>query len=526
MRGRRFGMVLLFLCFVPSFAGNSSNVFQKPAGKDNEPLAERARALVFDGMQQLYNFDVGGADEKFREAIAAAPRYPRAYLSRALAPLWKSFVSRADTDYENALRLLTEAIDTATSYLDEVNGNDADALVCLGTAYGYRTYVHFVRKSYLNAAWDARQCYGYLADAVEADSECYDAYLGLGLYHFSVATIPKPLQWIMGILGVEGNRDLGVREMELTAKNGTFHAVEARFFLVQLYPWYKGDFETSEKMADELIREYPANTVFLYVKGFMELRREDVAGAMPYFLRMKEVENPYFTIINKFAEYRLGDCYFRLGNYVRSKTAYLAFLRMNNGSQFEAVASYQAGLAAEMLGDRESALPLYRRAKSFQGEHGDDIYAARHAGKLLLAPLSMVDSLIIVGRNYSRLGRPGKAVEVYTELLTAYSMNNDERAEVVYRLAECYYDEDRFDDAAEQFRVVTGLKVNLEVWVLPWSHYMLGQIALKKGDVTAAKQEFAYVDEYDGYDHKNWLTFRVERQLEKLALDESSRRLK
>lgn len=517
MRCRLIVRVVVFFCVFPSFGGRFADAFQVPGDKSDYRAVEHARSLVLDGMQQLYNFDVEGAEKRFNEAINEEPRYPRPYLSRALAPLWKSFVSRADSDYAEAISLLTETIERGVTYLDDVNDKDADVLACLGTAYGYRTYIHFVRKSYLKAAWDAKQSYGYLAEAVQADSQCYDAYLGLGMYHFSVATIPKPLQWIMGVLGVDGDRDLGIREIELAAKKGTFNAVEAKFFLMQLYPWYKGDFEVSEKMSDELIREYPANTVFLYVKGFMKLRRDDVAEAMPYFLRMREVENPYFVVINKFAEFRLGDCYFRLGDYARSKAAYQAFLRMNNGGQFEAVASYQAALATEMLGNRKAALPLYRRAKNFQGEHGDDIYAARHAGKLLLSRLSMVDSLIIIGRNYSRAGKSAKAIAVYTDLLTGYSMSNDERAEVLYRLGECYYDAERFDDAAEQFRAVTGLKVNLEVWVVPWSHYMLGQIALKRGDVATAKQEFAFVDEYDNYDHKNWLTFRVERQLEKLA---------
>lgn len=489
------------------------------SGSPDRVALERVRSLTLEGLRALYNFDVEGANQKFDEAIALEPRHPRSYLSRAMAPLWKSFVTRSQSDYEEAVRRIDATIDVAQNYLDEINEHDADVLTCLGTAYGYRAYAHTVNKSFLKAAWDAKKSYDYLSDAVNADPHFYDAYLGLGLYHFAVAMVPKPLQWLIGILGVDGDRDLGIREIELAARKGIYNSAEAKYFLVQFYPWYKGDFEASEKLIDELLRAYPRNTVFLYAKGFMKLRQNNVTAALPYFLKMKEVSNPYFSIINKFAELRIGECYFRFGDYSRAHDAYMMFLAMNNPAkrdQFEAVASYHAGLAAEMMGDRPSAIPLYLWAKNFDAVHGDDMYAARHAARLLSSPLSPLDSLLIVARNYHRRSMYPKAMETYITIVREYTPTNDQRAEAVYRMGECLFDQEKYDDAAEQFRMVLGLTVPSERWVLPWSHFMLGQIAMKRQDYATAKKEFELVGEYDGYDHKNWLTFRTEQELEKL----------
>lgn len=477
---------------------------------------ERVRLLTQEGVQALYNFQVERANNKFSEAISIEPRYPRPYYSRALAPLWKAFATRSQADYEESLRLLSDAIEVGLNYIDEVDEDDADVLTTLGLAYGYRTYIHVVNKSYVKVAFDAKKSYDYLSEAVNADPQFYDAYLGLGIYHFSIATIPKPLQWIIGILGVEGDRDLGIREIELAARRARYNAAEAKYFLIQFLPWYKGDFETSEKLVDELIKAYPSNTVFLYAKGFLKLRQQDITSALPHFQKMKEEGGSYFSIISKFADYRLGECYFRLGDYSRAKEAYLAFLEVNNGGQFEANASFHAGLASEMTGDREAALPLYLRARNFSGTHGDDSYASRVSARLLALPLTLVDSLLIAARNLHRCGLYDRSVQLYVDILRSYSLTNDQRAEAVYRMGDCLFDDEKFDEAEEQFRTVAGLTATSERWVLPWAHFMLGQIAMKRQDHATAKREFERARDYDGYDHRGWLTFRAEQELERL----------
>lgn len=477
---------------------------------------DRAREMTLEGMRALYNFQVECANDKFDEAVRLEPRYPRPHYARTLPALWRAIASRSQADYEESLLLLSSAIEIGLRYLDEVDDEDPDVLTTLGLAYGYRTYIHVVNKSYLKAALDAKKSYDYFTEAIIADPQFYDAYLGLGVFHFAVASIPRPLQWLIGILGIDGDHDRGIREIELAARRGRFTAAEAKYFLIQFLPWYKGDFETSERLVDELIHSYPSNTVLLYAKGFLKLRQNEADQALTYFQRMKKVSSPYLSIINKFADYRIGDCYFRLGNYRQAKEAFLTFLEVNNGGQFEATASLHAGLAAELLGDRDAAIPLYLRAKNFSGSHGDDNHASRVSSRLLVSPLTLVDSLLIAARNLHRSGRYDRAVRLYTDILHTYSLTNDQRAEAVYRMGECLFDEGKLDEAEEQLRIVLGLSVTSERWVHPWAHFMLGQIAMMRKDYAAAKRTYERVKDYDDFDHSGWLNFRTEQELERL----------
>ena len=491
-----------------------------------EPASiERIHALTLEGLQYLYNFELERANEKFAAASSIDPLHPRPLVSMSLAPLWRHISTRSAVDYEEVVLRTTNAIEAGERFLERYERDPkdtdarrarADALTCIGIAYGNRAFAHALAKSYLKSAWDGKKCYDYFRDAAAMDPKFYDAYLGLGLLHFGVSYIPKPLQWIVSILGIEADRERGVKEIVLAGKKGKFTTVEAKYYLAQFLPWVKGDFEGSTQLMEELVQEYPRNTVFLYARGFLKLRQNRVDSALPYFMRMKANADPYFWVVDAFADLRIGDCYFRRGEYRKAYEAFTGFLAVRTPFQFEALGSYYAGIALELLGDRVAALALYDRASRAEAKHGDDIYAARHAAQLVKSPLSAIDSLIMLGRSAYRRSDFEEASRFYTVVLQNSGANGDRKGEAAYGLGECAFDRQQYDDAAVQFREALKLNVKSERWVLPWSHFMLGQIAVKAGDFAAARKEFNRVLDYDDYDGRNWLSFRAEQELERL----------
>ena len=509
--------ILFFLLFSTSVFGDGI-LYASPGSEKSE-----VQTLTLDGLKFLFDFDFEKANEKFTAASSLDPSHPRPPLARALAPLWKYFASRDALDYDTAVDATTEAIESGQRYLDRAGTNGgmlpkdrADALACIGTAYGYRAFAHSLNKSLLKAAWDGRKSYSYLAEAIEADHNCYDAYLSLGILHYGTSFIPKALRWIVSILGIEADRDRGMKEIELAAKKGVYTATEAKYYLAQFTPWYSGDFTKSEKLMAELVREHPGNTVFLYTKGFLALRQNDVGTALPTFLRMKQAPRSFFSDIDRFADLRIGDCYFRLGEYTKAKESFEAFLEGHDLFQFVAMAAYFAGLSDEMMGNRTSALVFYRRAAFVESKHGEDVYATRHAARFLLVPLTSLDSLLVVARSAHRLNQHEKAITTYGTIAHSGYSNAEQSAEAIYGIGECLKDLGRPDEAAAQFRQLQGRDVGAEKWVLPWAQFMLGEIAVAKGDRTSAKRCFTRVLSYDDYDSRNWLEFRSEQELEKL----------
>jgi len=486
-------------------------------GAVNIPDAiERVRGLTLQGLEYAYNLDFSSANSKFDEAIAVEPTHPRPHLAKASLLFWRYLVSKSDDDYESFLILADKAIETAENFLEK-HGNDADALTCLGTLYAERAFARGRAKSYLKAAWDGKKSYDYYIDALEENPTAFDAYLGVGLYHYFVSFLPKPLQWMTSNLGIEGNPERGIREIRLAAEKGIYAKVEAQYSLSQFLPWYANDFDSGEKILQELSQRYPANSLFSFTLAVWEIRRHDIESARQRLLVVVKSEQSKVIGLKALGLYKLAECHYRLGKFAEANVFYQEFLQEYRDENYVATANYRIGICYEMMGGREKALPYYRAATVSAKRHGDDAYSARKAEERLAAPLSMIDSVMLKAQNFLKTGHYVQARELFSLLTTAATISVDQQMEAKYGLGEAYYEQASYLEALKFFDEVSQTNVSQkELWLRPWSEYYAAMCYLKLGNFQSAKARFKKVNKYSDYDFENWLTFRTERELERL----------
>jgi len=177
-------------------------LFFIPARAASDPETNKhVSALTQEGLALAYNFSFDSAASKFREAQTVSPLHPRPLVGNITTLFWRFAFGNDDKLYEQLIAEADRAIDVAERFAD-ANERDADALVCLGSLYGYKAFAHARQKSYFNAAWDGKKSYSYFTDAVELNPKTYDAYMGLGCYHYFASFAPKALQWVISLLGV------------------------------------------------------------------------------------------------------------------------------------------------------------------------------------------------------------------------------------------------------------------------------------------------------------------------------------
>src|ERR1041385_7899016 len=331
------------------------------AGSLDPIIGSRVRNLTLEGLESAYNFDLKAANELFDEAIATAPLHPRPYISKSTLVLWRYLIGQKEADYEAFLSSAEKSIDICEQYIDRY-GEDADALVCLGTVYGYRAFVYGRAKNYLKSAWDSKKSFDYFSDALKLDPHAYDAYLGLGVYHYFSAFLPKTLQWIVSILGVSGNSELALKELRIAAEKGTYSKTEAKYYLAQFLPWQEGDFESSEKIITDLTKLYPSNSLLTFTLAVWEMRRNDVQSAKERLVSITENNNNAIEGVKEFAEYKLAECYFRLNDFEHARGHYQSFLSEHHDETYIATSYYRIGISYELAGQYEQALPYYRKA--------------------------------------------------------------------------------------------------------------------------------------------------------------------
>ena len=86
------------------------------------------------------------------------------------------------------------------------------------------------------AFWKGKKGYKMLKKIVEKDQEYHDAYLGLGIYNYFSAIMPKFVKALSFLLGGStGDKDEGIRQLELVRDNSSLLSVEARKILLRTY---------------------------------------------------------------------------------------------------------------------------------------------------------------------------------------------------------------------------------------------------------------------------------------------------
>ena len=141
------------------------------------------------------------------------------------------------------------------------NEDDVDAMFYLGGAYGNLGRYYAMNKSWWNAYWDGKKGKNYLKDVVEKNPKYYDAYLGLGIYHYYADVLPKFIKLFSFILGIEGDKKLGFQELQLAISKSKNTKTEAMFFLGAIYTDIEKDYEKALPLFNEIFGKYPNNSV-------------------------------------------------------------------------------------------------------------------------------------------------------------------------------------------------------------------------------------------------------------------------
>lgn len=210
-------------------------------------------------MEFVYDMKYKEANALFDEIIKLEPKNPYGYFLKSVCYFWMFQNSPADYNIGEKYKDITfKAIDAAEEVLDK-NENNIDAMFYLGGAYGNLGRYYAMNKSWIKGYWYGKKGKNYLLDVVEKDPNYYDAYLGLGIYHYYADVLPKIIKTFSFILGIKGDRELGLRELHLAISKSKNTKSEAMCFLGGIYIDLEKDYTKALPVFKELFEKYPNN---------------------------------------------------------------------------------------------------------------------------------------------------------------------------------------------------------------------------------------------------------------------------
>jgi tetratricopeptide (TPR) repeat protein len=323
------------------------------------------------------NFEYANALTLLDSLLQENPKDLRPHLFKAV--VYIQFIVNCK-DVEKNKTLFFENIDKAEEIAKKLAKKDKEdwyANFFLGGVYGWKA------KYYLDvdAKWktfiNARKAKGYFEKALKLNPDCFDAYYGLGVYHYYAGTLPRLLRFFLPILNFEGDTKGGMRELNLAKDKGIYSGNFAAYELVLIYLDKKEKREDGLDLVLKLCEKYPQNFNFqlLSAQYYHYLGEDSLAHSTIDQLESK-IQDEFYTELSddKKAECRLwsGIVNLSLNQNEKAQKDFETALNYCNSDALKSQAHYLFGLSLNDRGRYQEAYEHYLESlehKDYFGSH-------------------------------------------------------------------------------------------------------------------------------------------------------------
>lgn len=475
--------------------------------------------LILKGIDYASTLQYEKAIDVFDQIIMIEPENPRGHFLKSATYFWIFSTDMHNEAVGDTLKELSfKAIDAAENRLDQ-NENDIDALFYLGGAYGTLGRYYGLTQSYLKAYWYGQKGKNYLEEVIEKDSTYYDAYLGLGIYHYLADVLPKFVKVLSFILGVEGDKDQGIRELNLAAQKGRYTRVEALFFLGAIYTYREKEYDKAVKIFNQLLDIYPDNCGALIHLGRCYSYMGQCELALQTFYKILNSGDEKNRLPITSLHYQIGDVQFKMNDIYSAIGSYTIAVesdtsKIGNRRWTYPWAVYKLAECYEMIGKPDRARFYYQ-----QVEEDDNPRVYKRAQERLENPLQDIDIEIIRYENLSDCGENELALQSFQKLYDAIKTNPDSDVkqkipEIQYNLGKIKCALKNYDEAIIDLNEAIKQSEDNEAYKY-WAHYLLGNCYKEKGNIEKALEQYDIAGETDNYD----LLFRINKAVHSISAD-------
>jgi len=359
--------------------------------------------LVREARTHFYNLDYDGALARFETVLKANPQNPMAVDYVLTTVIFRelyhqdlldttyyahdSFLSsKREVDVPEATRqriedLTNRAIDICDKRID-ADPNDKNAYFARGYAHGmHAAFITLVDHSFISAAHQGLDARNDSEQALKIDPGYADAKMAIGIQQFAVASLPRFLRFMVGIAGVNGNKEKGLRLLREAAAQGVVTPIESRTAL-SLFLRHDGRYPEALAVQRGLAEQFPHDYLFqLEVANLTKDEGNGPAAIAAYEAILADARKPGY-----FFDPRLHMTYFGLADTQRGQNeiAEAAKNYLNAAAQpscsdwLRRRAQLNAGEMFDLLHKRNEAIKQYQEASAGGGDQSQADAARRY----------------------------------------------------------------------------------------------------------------------------------------------------
>jgi tetratricopeptide (TPR) repeat protein len=262
------------------------------------------------------------------------------------------------------------------------NPNDKNAYFARGYARGmHAAFITLADHSYVAAARQGFASRGDSEQTLKIDPDYADAKMAIGIQQFAVASLPRLLRIMVGIAGVNGNKEKGLALLRESAAHGIVTPIESRTAL-SLFLRHDARYPEALAVQHGLAQQYPHDFLFRLEEANLTKDEGNGPAAIAlYKTVLADARKPGY-----FIEPRLHMAYFGLADTQRGQNQIEAAAQhyLEAASQptcsdwIRRRAQLNAGEMFDLLHNRNEAIKQYQEASAGGGDQSQADAARRY----------------------------------------------------------------------------------------------------------------------------------------------------
>jgi tetratricopeptide (TPR) repeat protein len=237
-----------------------------------------------------------------------------------------------------------------------------------------------VERRHFAALRDGNDAVNHHREVLKLDPKYIDAQITIGLYEYTVGSLPLGIKILAGVTGFRGSKKRGLAMLEQVAKEGRWAQDDAKTVLILLYRREKR-FADVLKLARELSAKYPRNYLLrletadaLVSIAGVKRQENDAAGAaqaekeafatFDEVLRDRNMRDAAARALD-LIHFKYGEVLMMAGYHDRAAKEFLAATKVDRGEAgLITMAHLYAGRSFDVAGKRDEAVAQYKEVLS------------------------------------------------------------------------------------------------------------------------------------------------------------------
>lgn len=321
----------------------------------------------------------------------------------------------------------------------------------------------------------------------------------LGVIHVLIGSVPENYRWITKMLGLKGNIDQGIRELEV-ASNDKLTGFEAKFFKLFIQSYILPINDRVRTEVNDFVQKNTDSELALFLG--IAISEKDNKSDQAWKILQKVPNGSGYLSLPIF-DFYTADIYLQKGNYAKAESYYQAYLKKFKGHSFIKDSFYKLFITNFLNGENQQAMAFLQNINQYGKKLSESDKAAQKFYDNYNKTKQLPNKDLLQARLAIDGGYYKEALENIKDINENTLNSSLDKAEFNFRKGRIYQNLGDTDLAIQAFEKSITLAQNLDTHFGASSSLQLGYIYQKKKDTKKALSWFEKALSYKKHEYKN-----------------------